>query len=100
MDVNAFTPLSTPVSGQIFTKRTLDEKAFMKIPHGSVADKGRGHTDGRGLHISSYAFTSSRAFNKQLCAADKGWSLFLGLVEGLTGPDHKKPACYKTLTSV
>jgi len=73
-------------------------KSFHENPtNGSVADKNRGHTDGHGLHISSNAFTSSRTPNKQLCTADKGWSVVLGLGEGLTGPHHKQSAYYKTL---
>jgi len=61
----------------------------------SVAGKNRGHTDGHGLHMNSYAFTSSRTPNKQFCAADKGWSVVLG--KGLTGTHHKQSAYDKTL---
>lgn len=63
----------------------------------SVTNKNCGRIEGHGLCISSYAFASLRTPNKQLRAADKGWSVVLGLGGGMNGPHNKQSAYYKTL---
>jgi hypothetical protein len=39
----------------------------------------------------------ANVLNKQLQTDDKGWSSSWRLVEGLTTPHHRKPACYRVL---
>jgi hypothetical protein len=55
------------------SRNLLLMKSFHENPtNGSVADKNRGHIDGHGLHVSSYAFISSRTPNNQLVQPTRG----------------------------
>jgi hypothetical protein len=89
MGANAATPIFTPVAESIFTELMLHEKPSWKFYKRSSRDR----TDGHGVHIKWCAFASSRTHNKQLSAADKGWSVVLGVGWSVTGPYTQSAYC-------